>query len=97
MPDIVRGAHHWVGSANITIDPKQASRAFRRGTVRVVEEQTIDVLEVYCAACKRPYEVSHKTECVLGDHHRGGPIGERKKRKGVVPEGQAATQAPAGP
>lgn len=97
MPDIFRGSHQWVGAANVSIEQKQVSRAVRRGSVRVVEDMTIDVLEVYCAACKQPYDRAVKVECVLGDHHRGGPIGTRAKRKGVTQAEDGATQAPAAP
>jgi hypothetical protein len=95
VPDIIRGDHHWVGSANISIDPKQIPRAVRRGTVRVIQDETIDVLEVYCSACKQPYEKCHGEECILGDHHRGGPIGTRAKRKRA--DEQDETQAPSTP
>lgn len=48
--------------------------------MRIATEQQIDVLEVYCGTCKRPYDDCNDEPCILGDHLRGGPIGERKKR-----------------
>lgn len=101
MPDIIRGTHRWVGAATIAVAPQQAPSAVRRGTLRVLADTQVDVLEVYCAACKRPYDDIDSDQCVVGEHLRGGPIGERKKRKGLTPEGGPdavpGTQALPGP
>ncbi len=74
--------HKWVGAAYVTLAKGQASYAARRGSIRVPTETRVDVLEVYCGTCRRPYEDAIGEPCEMGHHLRGGPIGERKKRKG---------------
>lgn len=49
------------------------------------QDTKIDVMEVYCGQCRRPYDAVCEKDCEAAeskDHLIGGPTGERKKRKG---------------
>lgn len=85
-------SHAWVVAATVDLDEHLARQAFRRGTVRVPAETPshappslkIDVLDVYCGQCRRPWEDVHEKTCIAAetkDHLIGGPTGERKKRR----------------
>lgn len=83
MPDYSR-THTWVGAATVQLDDRQALRAVLRHCVRYPRDLRIDVLEVYCSQCRRPWDDVADELCEAADsneHLRGGPIGERKKRK----------------
>lgn len=82
MPDQTLPDHKWVGASNVPLDERAARRADRRGSVRVAVETKVEVLEVYCLNCRRPYEDVVGEPCVMTHWLHGGPIGERKKRKG---------------
>jgi hypothetical protein len=84
--------HTWVVAALVDLPENLAKQAFRRGTVRVPAEERphgaptlkIDVLDVYCGQCRRPWEDVSDRGCEAAeskDHLIGGPTGERKKRK----------------
>jgi hypothetical protein len=76
--------HDWVAAAHIDLDPKQAKQADFRGSIRIPEKMKIEILDVYCRSCKRPFEDVFDEVCSAVDsteHLRGGPIGERIKRK----------------
>lgn len=78
--------HRWVGAATIPLTPQQAKTADLRGSFIVKADSRITVVEAYCAACRRPYDDCADAPCVAVDsrtneHLRGGPIGERKKRR----------------
>lgn len=83
MPDYSK-THVWVGAATVGLDERQAKRAVLRHSVRIPRELKINVLEVYCAQCRRPWDDVADELCeaaVNNEHLRGGPIGERKKRR----------------
>jgi hypothetical protein len=76
--------HHWVIASTVEVTPRQARRAVLRGSVRMPEKVRIDALEVYCKECRRPWDDVVTEPCAAAagtEHLRGGPIGERKKRK----------------
>lgn len=76
--------HLWVAAATIDLDDRQAKRAVLRHSVRIPKELKINVLEVYCAQCMRPWDDVCDEPCEAfysNEHLRGGPIGQRKKRK----------------
>lgn len=80
------GGHVWVAAATVALDTRQAKRAVLRHSVWFTGSvpQKIDVLEVYCRLCRRPWDDVADELCVAAsttEHLRGGPIGERKKRK----------------
>lgn len=91
MPSpIATTRHEWVGAATVSLDIRQARRANLRGSYRAPKQTRIDVLEIYCAQCRRPYndvvdaETGQIEPCIAAtttEHLRGGPIGVRKKRK----------------
>ncbi|MEV8634255.1 hypothetical protein AB0395_21630 [Streptosporangium sp. NPDC051023] len=75
--------HVWVGAATVPISNRKVRRAYLRQSVRVVKDARIDVLEIYCSQCRRPYDDVRDEMCSAAEgneHLRGGPIGERKKR-----------------
>lgn len=83
MPQEVRATHYWVGAATIPIDPKAAGPAHRRGTMRI-PAQTVDILELYCRDCRRPYRDVRDKPCEIGLHLIGGrPDQSRARRKPV--------------
>lgn len=76
--------HVWVAAATVSLDERQAKRAVLRHSVRIPKELRISVLEVYCGQCRRPWDDVADELCSAAkgnEHLRGGPIGERKKRK----------------
>lgn len=76
--------HVWVAAATVELDVRQARRAVLRHSVRIPKEYRITVLDVYCAQCRRTWDDVADEVCVAAasnEHLRGGPIGERKKRK----------------
>lgn len=76
--------HRWVVAATVEVDVRFARRAVLRGSIRLPEKKRIDALEVYCQKCRRPWDDVLDEPCETADsteHLRGGPIGERKKRK----------------
>lgn len=83
MPEPFVDAHIWVAAATVELDIKQARRAVLRHSVRIKHEVRIDVLDVYCSACRRIWDDVVDEPCIAAsnnEHLRGGPIGERKKR-----------------
>ena len=84
MPRAVSRTHRWVVAAVVDLPASLAAQAFRRGTARLPVQTKIDVLEVYCGQCRRPYEHVVEIDCEAAeskDHLIGGPTGERAKRK----------------
>jgi hypothetical protein len=93
----VRDRHRWVGAATIPVTEQAAGTAHRRGTLRLAE-QTIEVLELYCGDCRRPFEQARQQPCVIGYHLIGGDPNQkrapRKHRGGLVqPDGSVAATA----
>ena len=79
------GEHTWVAATTVELTERKARLALVRGSTRLPESSRLRVQEVYCVDCRRPYEDVHGEPCIAADnneHLRGGPIGERKKRKG---------------
>jgi len=76
--------HEWVIASTVDVTTRQARNAVLRGSIRLKEAIRIDALEVYCKACRRPWDDVLDEPCiapVTNEHLRGGPIRERKKRK----------------
>lgn len=82
----VAATHSWVGAVTIPLSAAQARTADLRAAVTLKAETRVQVLDAYCAACKRNFEAVLGVECPARDtrtneHLRGGPIGERAKRR----------------
>jgi hypothetical protein len=80
--------HQWVGACVVPLDAAQANTASLRGYIKLQVRARINVLEVYCDQCHRPYDAVFGDPCAAAasnEHLRGGPIGTRKKRKGRHP------------
>ena len=83
-PDLPALAHRWVIAADVNVSEAVARHAAFRGSFRSAEGLRIDALEVSCRMCRRPFDDVAGQECeaaINNEHLRGGPIGERKKRK----------------
>lgn len=79
----IAATHSWMVAATMRIPPGLAKAAFRRGTYKVPDLTKVHVQEIYCAECRRPFEVVAASVCEATadrSHLIGGPIGERKKR-----------------
>jgi hypothetical protein len=75
--------HSWVGAALIPLDGRAAAQGNRHGRVRGYVDEDYDVLDVYCATCRRSYDDVADVPCEAAEgnsHLIGGPIGTRKKR-----------------
>jgi hypothetical protein len=76
--------HKWVGATHVPLSEPQAKMGNRRGTTRVdLSDVKIDILEVYCEQCRRPFDAVNGKPCPAAenrDHLIGGPTGERAKR-----------------
>ena len=78
--------HQWLVAATVAIPHGLARRAESRGTYKLPEQTKVSVQEIYCGACRRPYEDVADKPCEAldsRDHLIGGPTGERKKRVSV--------------
>jgi hypothetical protein len=83
-PEAQKHLHDFVVAATIHVDQRLARYAEFRQSFRAKEDTLVEVLEVYCAACKRPLDDVADEPCsalINNEHLRGGPIGERAKRK----------------
>lgn len=84
-------SHAWVAATTVTIAESLAATAHRTGNVLLVGPTHIDVLEVYCGTCRRPYDDVADEPCIVvvegNAHLRGGPIGTRRNRKCPVHRG----------
>lgn len=65
--------HEWVGAGLLLLDTKRAEQATRSGKVTIVSRVSVDILDVYCRKCRRPYQSAKDEKCVLGSQHIGGP------------------------
>jgi hypothetical protein len=85
MPRTISEQHQWVGAIIIDLPEHLARRGNNRGRMPIPAGlPPVDVLEVYCVMCKRPYDAVADKPCSSAEsteHLRGGPLGERKKRK----------------
>jgi len=88
--------HRWVAAAHLDLTDAQAQHATWRGHIDIdpstIEEAfRVEVLEIYCKHCRRPFEDVADESCIVdtegNEHLRGGPIGVRRKRNGVVSPG----------
>jgi len=83
MPDAITPTHKWVGASHVPLDDQQARRALRRRSIRITSDIRVEVLDIYCAQCRRTFEDAPET-CIAfetTEHLRGGPIGQRERRK----------------
>lgn len=90
--------HVYVGATYVELSQSLARTAKRRGTARIPADTKVEVLEVICIQCRRPFDAVDGKPCAAADdttrdHLIGGPsgssaTGERKKRK--HPGGAAA-------
>ena len=86
-PDL---SHRWVVNAQVEVDAATAKYADFRGSFRAKEQTRIDALDVMCGECRRHFEDVADEPCaakINNEHLRGGPIGERRKRKVFEPVG----------
>lgn len=75
--------HVWVGAALVDLTGQQAALADLRGAIKLPLQAKVNILETYCAACRRPWEDVADEPCSAVEdntHLRGGPIGERRNR-----------------
>ena len=89
--------HRWVGASNVPLTGMQAAYAERRGNVRIKAEVKVDVVETWCFFCRGIYRLVLDTPCPAAADNaylRGGPIKERRKRKGMVSPGFDPEAAP---
>ncbi len=94
-PPVKDTSHRWIGAATVELDQKRAKHADLRGSYRTKEAERVDVLEVYCRGCRRPYEDVAGRPCearINNEHLIGGNPGERKKRKPEVTPAPAQRQ-----
>lgn len=84
MPRTISEQHQWVAATYVDLDEKAARRGNNRGTVRVPADTKVEVLDVLCVMCRRSFDDVSDQPCSAADsteHLRGGPLGERAKRK----------------
>lgn len=82
---ITAATHTWVAAATIPLSASQARTSDLRAALVLKADTKVQIIDAYCAACKRNWEACAKEECPAkesraNEHLRGGPIGERKKR-----------------
>lgn len=93
---ITTTSHDWLGAAVISLTPSEASHANLRQSVRVPGGYKTAILEVYCGACRRPFDDVSGEECPAAEsnaHLIGGPSGRRRRHD--VEEGAVLVAVPA--
>ena len=66
--------HDWVGASVLQLDRKLAEQATKQGKLTIVSRVVVEVLDVYCRACRRAYTLDEaRRGCRLGAQHIGGP------------------------
>ncbi|MEU9925135.1 hypothetical protein AB0H51_28270 [Streptomyces griseoluteus] len=81
-------AHVWIVAAEIKVEDRIAKTADFRGSFTTSTDTRVDALEVYCRACRRPYEDVAKKDCealIDNRHLIGGDQAVRAKRKVPAP------------
>lgn len=81
-------AHVWIAAAEIKVEDRLAKAADFRGSFTTTAATRVDVLEVYCRACRRPYEdvAGRECEALIDNRHLiGGDQTVRAKRKVPTP------------
>jgi hypothetical protein len=76
-------AHVWIVAAEIKVEDRVAKTADFRGSFTTTAGTRVDALEVYCRACRRPYEdvVGKDCEALIDNRHLiGGDQAVRAKR-----------------
>lgn len=79
----VSPTHQWVGNSTHPLDSRSAAIANRLGRVKVNVDSVVEILDVYCEACKKFYDEIGDQPCsaaVSTEHLIGGPTGTRKRR-----------------
>lgn len=80
--------HQFVIAATIDVTEQLARKGHQRGVVRLPTATKVDVMEAYCANCRKSYEDVADQPCAVAaignEHLRGGPIGVRAKRTGAA-------------
>ena len=76
----IAATHTWVEAATIPLSTAQARTADLRAALTIKADTRVQVLDAYCAACRRNWEACAGEPCPAGDsrangHLRGGPIG----------------------
>ncbi|MER7937920.1 MULTISPECIES: hypothetical protein [unclassified Streptomyces] len=76
--------HVWIVAAEIKVEPRVARVADFRGSFTTAGDTRVDALEVYCRACRRPFEdvTGRDCEALIDNRHLiGGDQAVRAKRK----------------
>lgn len=71
-------SHEWVAATHVTVDDRQAKRGMQRGSLHLKTSTKIEILDVYCVQCRRPYDQVADQECIAAstrEHLIGGPEG----------------------
>lgn len=82
--------HRFVAATYVEVPSRLAGQAAKRGTIRLQQQTKVDILEVVCIQCRRPFDAVEGQPCEAAkaetrDHLMGGTAGssatgERKKR-----------------
>ncbi|MFE1270653.1 hypothetical protein [Streptomyces sp. NPDC058758] len=92
-------SHSWVVAAEISVKEHIAKIADFRGSFTTDGGTRVDALEVYCRACRRPYEDVADIDCealIDNRHLIGGDQRVRAKRKAPASPPPNATIIPGG-
>lgn len=76
--------HDWIVATEVPIEPRLVRRALASKWLTVPPGTRVVVMDIYCRACRRVQEDVAGEPCsalINNEHLRGGPIGERKKRR----------------
>ncbi|MFJ3779818.1 hypothetical protein ACIPX0_49970 [Streptomyces sp. NPDC090075] len=80
--------HVWIVAAEVKVEPGVAKLADFRGSFTTAGDTRVDALEVYCRACRRPFEdvTGRDCEALIDNRHLiGGDQTVRAKRKVPAP------------
>lgn len=66
--------HDWVAATVMRLDDHHAAQAARNEYLMIVSRVRVEVMDVYCKTCRRPFNPSTQREpCRIGPQHIGGP------------------------
>lgn len=88
--------HDWIGAAEVPLAATKVEGTMTRRTAKLQEGVWVRILEVYCSACRQPWDTAKGTECMGPDDItlRGGPIGTRRRAGTSATEGSDGLPSP---
>lgn len=76
-PDEDGTPHRWVAASEMVLSPREVAGVARRLEVERSGTVRIDVIDVYCRVCRKPFSMARHTLCDVDGTPKGGPLKRR--------------------